>query len=88
MPPVRSVQIADNSLTIRDKSGTRTLTASMIPLTQNTVAKVETWINTWLAANLVNYQARVHVFALSPLRVTVGTWNAGLPIEPNWWQET
>ena len=87
MPPVRSIQLSSTRLTVIDKAGTKTLLATSVPSTQNTPEKIETWVNTWLAANLVDYQARVHVFSLSPLLWTIGTWNAGLAIPANWWAD-
>ena len=87
MPSVRSIIISDNSVVITDSLGvTKTLSASDIPQTQNTVAKVENYINgTWIPANVTGYQMQVHVFSLNPLRVTVGTWELGASIPENWW---
>ena len=85
MPPVRSVTITPDSVTLVTVKGTRTLLASDIPQNQNTAAKAETWANTWLAANVLDCQVRVHVFSLSPLSWTCGTWNLGLPIPDGWW---
>lgn len=88
MPPIRSVTITSTGFTVTDPTGAaKVFTASAIPSAQNTAAKVETWVNTWLAANLVGYQARVHVFARSPLVWTLGTWNTGESIPENWWVE-
>lgn len=87
MPSVRSIIISDNSVVITDSLGvTKTLSASDIPQTQNTVAKVENYINgTWIPANVTGYQMQVHVFSLNPLRVTVGTWELGASNPENWW---
>lgn len=86
MPPVRSISISDNSISIVDINGTKTLTGATIPGGQNTVALAEAWLNTtWIAANISGYQVRFHVESLSPLRVTVLTINSGLAIPSNWW---
>ena len=89
MPSIRSVSITDNVVSFVDHRGvTKTLDASSIPQTQNTIAKVENYVNgTWIPANIDGYQMRVHVFSLNPLRVTVGTWNLGESIPANWWDQ-
>ena len=85
MPPVRAVSFGDNWLTLVDRTGTKTYTAAMLPGSVDTAQKAEDAINAWLVANITDYQVRVHVFSLSPLRVTVGTWNTGASIPQNWW---
>lgn len=87
MPSIRSISIADDSVSFVDSRGvTKTFSASSIPQTQNTTAKVENYINgTWIPENVTDYQMRVHVFSLNPLRVTVGTWELGASIPANWW---
>lgn len=87
MPPIRSIRCIDNLIEVLDYRGVPfTLVASAIPPQHNTIAKVETYINTvWIPANVSGYQMQVHVTTLSPLRVILGTWNAGLTIPPNWW---
>ena len=88
MPPVRSITTAADRLTIVLNDGVeRTILASQIPATQNTVAKVETYLNniwrpTFLAGRCV---MEVHVFSLNPLRVNVWTSNTGLTPPANWW---
>lgn len=86
MPSVKSIQFNSTQLVIIDKDGTKTLLASQIPSSQNSVAKVETWINTWLAQNISGYQVLVHVFSITPLSFTVGTWELGMTPQANWWQ--
>jgi len=87
MPPVRSVRCADNLIEFTDFSGIqKTLLANNIPSGNNTVAKIETYINdVWIPANVTGYQMRAHVFSRLPLRVTVGTWNFGITILESWW---
>ena len=89
MPPIRSVRCTDNRIEFTDYAGVaRVLTAAAIPQSQNTVARVENYLNTvWIPANVTGYQMRIHVFQLNPLRVTVGTWNMGLTIPTNWWED-
>ena len=86
MPCIRSVTIADDVITFTDKNGTKTLNAAQIPAQFNDTAKVENYLNnTWLPANVTDYQMRVHVFSLNPLRYTIGTWNLGEAIPSVWW---
>ena len=85
MPAIRQVQINGTSLTITDYTGVKTFTYSTIPVTQNTIAKKETWVNAWLAANVTTCQAVIHIFTESPLTLTVWTGNPGIAIPANWW---
>lgn len=85
MPCVQSLQITSTSITVVSGGTTKTLTYASIPATNNTVAKVETYANTWLAANVPECQAVVHVFVLSPLSLTVSCWNIGAAIPASWW---
>jgi len=86
-PPIRSVVIVDNQFILKDYTGTKTFTASIIPAQNTTIAAIETWVNgTWIPANITTCQVQVHIFSLNPLRVTVGTWNLGAAIPANWWQ--
>lgn len=87
MPPIRQIQLNDNQIILVDKT-TKILNAADIPASQNTLSKVENWINTtWLPTNITEYQAQVHVFSLNPLRCTLGTWNLGEIIPTNWWSQ-
>jgi len=89
MPPIRSIILGLNTLSIRDHRGVaRTLNASAIPSQQNTVARVETWINTvWIPANISGYQAVVHVFSLNPLHATIWTGDLDVPLPVgDWWE--
>lgn len=89
MPPVRSVLIGDNSLTISDHTGVKVLTYAQIPPTQNTPKKIETYINTvWIPANITGYAATAHVFSLNPLRLTLWTGDTGLSAPANWWVDS
>jgi hypothetical protein len=90
MPPVRTILTADNLIQFTDFKGIqRTLLAASIPVGNNTPSKVETFINTiWIPANVTDYQMRVHVFSIAPLRVALGTWNMNETIPPNWWEDT
>lgn len=86
MPPIRSVTCIDDSFSFMGSDGIlHQIFASEIPASNNTVAKVQAFANTWLAANVVGFQAQVHVFSLSPFRVIVTTANLGETIRPNWW---
>ena len=87
MPPIRFVTVADNEIHFEDCRNLRKdLLATDIPSGNNTVAKVEDYINnTWIPANVSGYQMLVHVISRNPLRVAVGTWNIGMTIPPNWW---
>lgn len=86
MPPVRSISCSADLIEILDQFGIKNLNGQLIPPAQNTPAKVENWVNTvWIPANIVGYQMRVHVFSISPVIATVGTWNLGETIDPNWW---
>ena len=84
MPPVRSIDLTDG-LRLIDSTGTKVITAATIPAQQDTIAKAEGWCNTWLAGQISGYQAVVHVFALSPLRLTIYTAELGRTIPANWW---
>jgi hypothetical protein len=89
MPAIRSIQINSTSLQFTDYRGVaKQLLVSQIPSTQNTVAKVETWLNgTWIPANadLTSYQMVAHVFSISPFSATIYVANIGATIPSNWW---
>lgn len=85
MPPIRSVSIDATQIQILDRIGTRRLTYSSIPQSQNSIAKAEAWVNNWLAQNITEYAVVVHVFSISPLRVTVWTGAAGTSPPADWW---
>ncbi len=89
MPPVRSISCSPTELAILDHRGVvKRLLRSQIPGAANTIAKIETYVNgTWIPANIEGYQARIHVFSLTPFSFTVGTWNLGLVIPANWWAD-
>ena len=88
MPTVRAITAIDDEFSISDhRGGTRRLQAAAIPSQHVTIAAVETYINTvWIPTNFTDdYQVRVHVLSLSPMRVNVKVWDAGLPIPATWW---
>lgn len=85
MPQVQSVVIGSDSVTIVQNGVTRTLLFADIPPQNNTAEKIENHANTWAATNLPLCQTRVHVFSVSPLLLTVGTWNLGVTIPSDWW---
>lgn len=87
MPPIRSVTIGPTSATIIGTKGTRTFTYSTVPGNQDTPAKVEGFVNTWCSSNITECQVVCHVFSVSPLVVTFGTFNLGVSIPSNWWQD-
>lgn len=86
MPPIRNITITPTQFSFTDKSGVaKTFVYSALPATQDTPAKAETFINTWCAANISDYQMVVHVFSISPVQLTVWTGNLGVTIPANWW---
>lgn len=87
-PPIRYVSITDDIFEFTDcRSVRKILNASAVPAGNVTPALAEAWVNNiWIPANITGFQMRVHVFSLSPLRVTIGTWNTGETISTNWWQ--
>lgn len=85
MPPVRAVSFVDDVLTIDDLRGQKVLLKSQAPANVNSIAKWETFANDWAATNIPDYQVRVHITSLTPLRGTIGTWNLGDTIPVNWW---
>ena len=89
MPPIRSVKCADDLLEFTDsRDVTKTLQAIAIPPNQNTIAKIETYINNvWIPTNVSGFQMQVHIFSRSPLRLTVFTANLGIAIPANWWMD-
>lgn len=88
MPPVRSVSCNPVALSIIDKNSSRTLTFSTLSGSLNTATKVENYINnTWIPANITDYEAAIHVFTLNPLRYTIWTGNKGMTPPTNWWVE-
>lgn len=86
MPPVRAITATAAALTIVDHRGTKTLLKGNIP-GNPTVAEAEAWVNgTWIPANIFDYQARVHIYSLEPLRWTAWTGDIGEPLPPaGWW---
>lgn len=85
MPSIQKIQITKDNLVFGDRSGVKTLEFSNIPKTETSIAKVEAWVNNWLAANKGDYQMVCHVFSVSPIKLTVGTFDLGITIPANWW---
>lgn len=86
MPRIRSISTADDTITITDSSGTKVFNASTIPVAQNTIAKVETYLNTTVPTLTDgSYQIQVHVISLNPLKVKVIVANSDIIISTNWW---
>ena len=89
MPFIRSVLCQDNLLVFADGHGvTHSLTPALIPGADNTVALAEAWINgTWVPSviDATAIQFVVHVFQLSPLRVTAWVARLGESLPANWW---
>ena len=87
MPKIRSISTSNDFITISDHLGLRTFNASTIPVAQNTIAKVETWLNTVGLPAITDgaYQIQVHVKSISPLQVSIITANPDAVIRPNWW---
>jgi len=87
MPPIRNIIISDDQVQFTDYRGvTKTLNAADLNPNLDNTTKVENFVNdTWIPANVVGYQMKIHVFQLNPLRFTIGTWNLGMPIPNNWW---
>jgi hypothetical protein len=88
MPCIRSVTISDDTITFSDKNGSKTFNASQIPPQFNNIVLAETYINnTWIPANVTDYQMKVHIFSMNPMRYTIGTWDLGMTIPLIWWSE-
>ena len=90
MPPVRSVTIAPDSVTIVTNKGTRTFTRANIPaaVLLQPIATIEANVNAALAASpaLQGMQVVVHIFQVNPtLRWTFACADAGRAVRPNWW---
>lgn len=87
MPPIRSIACSDDLIQFEDRQGVpRTITGAQVRLAAANIAQAEAHLNTVvIPAFVAGYQMQVHVFSLNPLRVAVGTWNAGLTIPANWW---
>jgi len=50
-----------------------------------TQAQIETWINSTFLAIGAKFQLASHVYSLVPLRLTIISYDAGLPSPVNWW---
>ena len=90
MPAIRQIEITDTNINFTDsKAGVKkTLSYVNISKGMNTVAKLEDYINTWLATNKQpDYQMVCHVFSVNPLVATLGTFNSDFSIPLNWWQD-
>lgn len=87
MPRIRSLSTGNDFITISDHMGVRTFNASTIPVAQNTIAKVETWLNTVGLPAITDgaYQIQAHVNSINPLNVSLITANPDIVIRANWW---
>jgi len=90
MPRIRSISTGNDFITISDHLGVRTFDASTIPSSQNTITKVEKWLNTVGLPTITDgaYQIQVHVNSINPLSVSIITTNPGLVVSPNWWDRS
>lgn len=88
MPQVQSVYSVDDLIELRDRLGLKQMRKVDVPQQFNTAQKLEDFLNSsWLSTNVTLYQVRVHVLSLTPMRMIVGTWDLGLAIPDNWWQD-
>ena len=87
MPPIRSVTILSTGATIISAGRTRTFRYQTVPSTLTTLASVETFANAWASTAILDCQVRMHVFQLTPLSLTVGTFDLGDLIPANWWAD-
>ncbi len=87
MPPIRSITFADGKIQFTDSiTGQAVSSPAVLPVAVPTVANLENYLNnTWIPANVTDYQMRVHVFSTPPLNLVVGTWNLNEIISDNWW---
>lgn len=88
MPPIRAMLAIGNQLDFTDMVGIRRLLRSVdIPGTENTVLRVENYVNNTYLPTVVQgaYQMRVHIIALAPLQFQVIAANIGVIIPVNWW---
>lgn len=89
MLPLSSIEVLSDRIRLvtHTNKGTVELLYSSIPanVINQPVATVESWVNTWLASNVVNMQVRVHIFSLAPLSLTTICVNMGEPIFASWW---
>lgn len=88
MPPVRSVSIAPDSLTIESIRGTRTFTRADIPanVLAQPVDQIEAFVNAWLASHIDEMQVFVHIFSVNPTLHWIFKFVApGTPVLANWW---
>lgn len=95
MPPLKSVQIDLDSVTITSShsvtGGDHVLTRAAIPshILNRSIAEVEDWVNTWLSNHYSTLECyvQVHIFEISPKL----KWNFICSEEPivdegNWWE--
>lgn len=85
MPAIRQVSIQSDKISFDSVGVTKTLTYASMPASQNTIAKVESFINSWLASNVNSCQMVCHIFSINPVKATIYTANLGDSIPANWW---
>lgn len=87
MPRIRQVLCAVDRVLVDEKQRTYEFPFATLPKTQNSEAKAEAYLNSWLASRVTDYQVVAHVFSLSPLVVTL--WVGDLDTKPpvDWWLE-
>ena len=90
MPPVRSISIGPDTVTITTQRGTRTFTRANISaaVLAQPIATIEATVNTALAsfAELQGMQVRVHIVQVNPtLQWTFVCANADVTIPLTWW---
>lgn len=98
MPPVQSVKVLSDRIEISDVSGQgkRTFLFSSLPVAQDTPTKAQNYINLFLTGLSSNsYGIVCHVFTVSPLTLTIGTYSIGqvsaenntpISLPSNWWE--
>lgn len=91
MPPLGSIEVLSDRIRLvtHTSKGTVEFLHSSIPanVLNKPIATVESWVNTWLASNVVDFQAKVHIVSLTPFVINIICVNAGLPIPANWWSK-
>lgn len=85
MPRIRQIHIDAKGVTLIGRAGSRTFAYTDIPATATSKARVETWVNDWLAQHVVDHAAVCHVFSLVPPHLTLWLGDVGTPPPPNWW---
>ena len=85
--PILGVTVTDRAVIVHRQAGERQRRHIDIP-DRTTAARIELYLNDWFLKNVPECQVRVKVLRMSPLLITLGTWNHGEAIDPNWWEQT